>query len=465
MRPAIRPQISLLDLIYPAVDCVCVGASLWFLNYCAYAYVNERSILLGLVAMLIFLFVGQSSGQYGRWKASTPGNEVLQVGVLWGVTVLFMAVLSFLTRYEDHFARSLISVWIIMAPACIGLARMLIRLLRRSLQHQGVGYRRVAIVGCNSLGQQVAQGIQDNEETGLKLVGMYDGRDPERLKNRESFESYRGDYQALVRGAQQREIDLVLITLPMRAENRIRDLLDQLSDTTASVYIVPDVFVFELLHSRWSQVAGLPAVSVFETPFYGVDGILKRVSDIVLAMLALIVAALPMLAIAILVKLTSRGPVLFGQRRYGLDGQEIRVWKFRSMSVCEDGPQVKQATQQDRRVTPLGKVLRRTSLDELPQLFNVIEGTMSLVGPRPHATAHNEQYRRLIRGYMLRHKVKPGITGLAQVEGCRGETDTVDKMRRRVEYDHRYIRDWSVLLDVKILFKTLLVAWRQPEAY
>jgi putative colanic acid biosynthesis UDP-glucose lipid carrier transferase len=172
-----------------------------------------------------------------------------------------------------------------------------------------------------------------------------------------------------------------------------------------------------------------------------------------------------MAIIAVLIKLTSPGPVLFGQRRYGLDGREIRIWKFRSMRVCDDGPIVKQATRQDPRVTPLGRILRRTSLDELPQLFNVLTGTMSLVGPRPHATAHNEQYRRLIRGYMLRHKVKPGVTGLAQVEGCRGETDTLDKMRRRVEFDHRYIRDWSLLLDFRILRKTLWVAWRQPEAF
>ena len=151
--------------------------------------------------------------------------------------------------------------------------------------------------------------------------------------------------------------------------------------------------------------------------------------------------------------------------RYGLDGREIKVWKFRSMKVCDDGPSVKQATKGDARITPLGAILRKTSLDELPQLFNVLDGSMSLVGPRPHASAHNEHYRGQIRGYMLRHKVKPGITGLAQVSGCRGETDTIDKMERRIEWDHRYIRTWSLWLDINILAKTLLVAWRQPEAF
>ena len=199
----------------------------------------------------------------------------------------------------------------------------------------------------------------------------------------------------------------------MRAEDRINALLEELSDSTASVYLVPDFFVFRLLHSRWTDIQGLPAVSIFENPLYGVDGILKRSFDIVIASLLLTVLALPMLLIAVLIKLTSKGPVFFRQRRYGLDGKEIWVWKFRSMFVCEDGDEIKQAQDQDPRVTRLGSVLRRTSLDEIPQLLNVLQGTMSLVGPRPHATAHNEEYRRLISGYMLRHKVQRGITGLA----------------------------------------------------
>jgi putative colanic acid biosynthesis UDP-glucose lipid carrier transferase len=241
--------------------------------------------------------------------------------------------------------------------------------------------------------------------------------------------------------------------------------LDQLSDSTISVYIVPDFFVFELLHSRWTNLGGIPAVSVFETPLYGVDGWAKRFLDVLAASAALIAASPVMIAIALIIKLTSPGPVFFRQKRYGLDGREIWVWKFRSMKVCDNGPFIQQATKGDPRITPFGAFIRKTSLDELPQLFNVLQGNMSMVGPRPHATAHNEQYRRLIRGYMLRHKVKPGITGLAQVEGFRGETDTLYKMEKRVELDHRYIREWSIWLDLKILFKTFWVVWKQPTAY
>ncbi len=256
-----------------------------------------------------------------------------------------------------------------------------------------------------------------------------------------------------------------MITLPMRAEKRIRFILDQLSDSTASVYIVPDFFVFELLHSQWTNVGGLPAVSVFENPLFGVDGVVKRTADIAIAISAVAIAAIPMAIIAIGVKISSPGPVFFRQKRYGLDGREILVWKFRSMRTCDNGPVVKQATKHDPRITKIGAILRRTSLDELPQLFNVLEGTMSLVGPRPHASAHNEQYRSLIRGYMLRHKVKPGITGLAQVNGCRGETETLDKMQARVDWDHRYIRSWSLWLDIKILVQTVMVVLKQDEAY
>jgi putative colanic acid biosynthesis UDP-glucose lipid carrier transferase len=251
----------------------------------------------------------------------------------------------------------------------------------------------------------------------------------------------------------------------MRAEDRIRDVLAKLADTTASVYIVPDFFVFELLHARWTNVNGLPAVSVFENPLHGFRAVAKRTADLVFGSLLLAAAAVPMAIISVAIKATSRGPVFFRQKRYGLDGRQILVWKFRSMKCCDNGTSVRQATKDDDRVTSVGRILRRTSLDELPQLFNVVEGAMSLVGPRPHANAHNEQYRSLIDGYMLRHKVKPGITGLAQVSGHRGETETLEKMEKRVACDHQYIREWSFWMDLKILAKTAGVVLKQGNAY
>jgi putative colanic acid biosynthesis UDP-glucose lipid carrier transferase len=185
----------------------------------------------------------------------------------------------------------------------------------------------------------------------------------------------------------------------------------------------------------------------------------------VLASLMLLIASPMLLMIALAIKLTSPGSIIFKQRRYGLDGQEIVVYKFRTMTSSDDGSQVHQATRDDPRVTPVGRFLRKYSLDELPQLFNVLQGRMSLVGPRPHAVAHNETYRRLITGYMGRHKVAPGITGLAQVNGCRGETAKIEDMQRRVEYDLQYLRHWSLMLDLKILARTLTVLFRDDKAY
>ncbi len=452
------------DFVQPALDAAGVMASLAIVNWIGRGEVNEMTTVMGMVAIVVFLLASQLTGLHRRWDEGNANREMTDVVATWAITVLVLALLGFATRYSQHFARSMMLAWTILAPTLVGLGRMCLRIIQRGFLRRGVGVRRVAIAGLNELGRQTVANISSEPSLGLRVVGYYDDRSEPR-EGDGGDETLAGDLSDLVALARGGGVDTVLITLPMRAEKRIRFLLDQLSDTTASVYIVPDFFVFELLHSRWTSMGGLPAVSVFENPLYGVDGVTKRISDIAIATTALIVAAIPMLLVAAAVKLSSRGPIFFRQRRYGLDGREILVWKFRSMRTCDNGPTVKQATKDDPRITRVGAILRKTSLDELPQLFNVIEGTMSLVGPRPHASAHNEQYRGLIRGYMLRHKVKPGITGLAQVNGCRGETETVDKMERRIGWDHRYIRNWSLWLDIKILFKTLLVVWKQEQAY
>ena len=263
--------------------------------------------------------------------------------------------------------------------------------------------------------------------------------------------------------ARHDRIDTVFIAVPLTHIGRTQDLLYELRNTTASLYFVPDVFVFDLIQAQTTDLNGIPIVALCETPFQGLRGLAKRASDLVLASLMLLLALPALLAIALAVKLTSSDSVIFRQRRYGLDGEEIVVFKFRTMTTSEDGEDVTQATQQDSRVTPLGRLLRRYSLDELPQLINVLQGRMSLIGPRPHAVAHNEQYRTLIDGYMVRHKVAPGITGLAQVNGCRGETANVDDMEKRIAYDLEYLRHWSLALDLKILVRTVTIWLKKDE--
>ncbi len=462
----IQQSRSLLAAFQRACDVCVIGSTLFFSQWLTGQSFSDKSFLAVAVAACLYLLVSEACALYRVEQTRSANSELALVLSSWMGTVLLLCCVAFFSRHGNYFARSSMLSWIVLSGATLGLYRMLIRLALESLVAKGLGQRRCAIAGLNSLGLQLLNNARNNPGCGLKMVGFYDDRSKERwLLQTDETANYIGRLEQLVASAKAGEIDTVFVTLPMRAENRIRWLLDQLADTTVNAYIVPDFFVFELLHARWNTIGGLPAVSVFETPLYGVDGWTKRLFDFTAAAAGLFFIAPIMLICAVLVKLSSPGPVFFRQRRYGLDGREIWVWKFRSMRTCDNGPHVAQATKGDARVTPVGAILRRTSLDELPQLFNVLGGSMSLVGPRPHASAHNEHYRKLIRGYMLRHKVKPGITGLAQVEGCRGETETLDKMQQRVEFDHNYIQRWSLWLDIKILLRTLLVVFKQENAY
>jgi len=244
------------------------------------------------------------------------------------------------------------------------------------------------------------------------------------------------------------------VALPMASQPRIEQLLEDLSDSTAAIYFVPDIFTFDPVRARLTHVERMPVLAVWESPFFGYNMILKRISDVVLSIFLILLFLPAMLLMALAIRIDSPGPVLFRQHRYGVDGRHIRVWKFRTMTVCEDGGRIEQARRGDVRLTRIGGWLRRSSLDELPQLFNVLAGSMSVVGPRPHAVAHNEEYRKLIKGYMMRHIMKPGITGWAQVNGCRGETETVERMALRVAYDLEYLRSWSLRLDLAIILRT-----------
>ena len=360
-----------------------------------------------------------------------------------------------------------IFTWMVATPVVMIGLHWARRALLTRLRSKPTEPRRVAIVGANNLGSRVAKSMRGMPWMGYRVVGYYDDRqgtdDPTRRLN-ESDTTIRGGFEQLYADARDGKIDIVFITLPMRAELRTHSLIARLADTTVSAYLIPDVFNFDLLHSRLTCLQGIPALSIYDSPMVD-NGWAKRMEDIVLGTGMMIALALPMLIIALGVKLSSPGPVFFKQTRYGMRGERIKVWKFRSMTVCEDGENVAQARKEDPRVTPFGGFLRRTSLDELPQLFNVLSGSMSLVGPRPHAVSHNEYYRSQIKGYMLRHKVKPGITGLAQVNGFRGETETLDKMSGRIAYDLEYIRNWSLLMDLRILWMTVFKGFVGQHAY
>lgn len=465
-RHLIQQQWSLLGLWYRLADALCITLGLIISLQRGLTTTANLYVTVAAVAIVVFYLLAEAGGLYRSWRGVSVNRELFGALACWGCSLAVLLTLGFLTKHTAEFSRISMVTWFVVTPAMMIVARTAARGTQRALRSLGYNIRTFAIVGVNELGFQLARNIEASPEMGLSLSGFFDDRPEERNPEIPAELGRRvGSIQDLIDQARSGAIDRIYITFPMRAEDRIRGVLAKLGDTTASVYIVPDFFVFQLLHSRWTDILGLPAVSVFDSPLYGIDGLAKRLCDIVWGSLFLLLAAAPMAAIAAAIKLTSPGPVFFRQRRYGLDGHEIRVWKFRSMKVCEDGPQAVQAVRDDPRVTPLGAILRKTSLDELPQLFNVLGGSMSLVGPRPHPNALNEEFRIQIEGYMLRHKVKPGITGLAQVNGARGETDSPEIMQKRIEYDHCYIREWSLWMDVKILLKTVLVVLSKKNAY
>jgi putative colanic acid biosynthesis UDP-glucose lipid carrier transferase len=392
-------------------------------------------------------------------SAAAIAREVLAG---WVLAVALLLMLGWATRTLGSFDSRVLASWVAVTPVALFAAHLATPLvLPRVLAAEGL--QRVAVVaGAGSLGRHLADRIAATPYLGIRVAGFFDDRAPARL---DAIEPGRllGGLDQLAEYAKKNRVDLIYVTLPMASQPRIMKLLDELHDTTASVYFTPDIFIFDLIQGRMDAIGGIPVLAVCETPFSGMNGVVKRASDIVLAALILLLIAPILAAIAVGVKLSSPGPVLFRQRRYGLDGREIVVYKFRSMTVTEDGPVVRQATKNDARVTRFGAFLRKTSLDELPQFINVLQGRMSIVGPRPHAVAHNEMYRKLIKSYMVRHKVRPGITGWAQVNGLRGETETVEKMKARIEYDLDYLRNWSLGLDLAIIWKTIFVVFRKPE--
>ncbi|HET7198720.1 MAG TPA: undecaprenyl-phosphate glucose phosphotransferase, partial [Burkholderiales bacterium] len=412
-----------------------------------------------ILALLVFAMT--FPGSFARESAG-PAELALEVLTGWLAVLGLLALLGWASHTFSAFDPRVLAVWAFATPAALFAAHhALPRVLPRLLLAQGIE-KKVVIAGANELGRKLAAQIAAMPLLGQRVVGFFDDRAPGRIH---PMENNFGNLAALPDYARAHAVDIIYIALPMASQPRILRLLEELRDTTASIYFAPDIFVFDLIQARVDSIGELPVVAVCETPFYGFNGVLKRVSDIVLASLILVAVAPLLFAIAVGVKLSSPGPVLFKQRRYGLDGRRIVVYKFRSMSVLDDGDVVRQATQHDPRVTRFGAFLRRSSLDELPQFINVLQGRMSVVGPRPHAVAHNELYRKLIRGYMIRHKVRPGITGLAQVNGFRGETETVEKMKARIEHDLMYLRNWSLLLDLQIIVKTALVVLGKQNAY
>ena len=461
------PEYGKVSAFLQITDILLIGGSLWLISLLYSHEWHWRDSETVLWSVGLFLVIGQFSELYRSWRGSLlRRREFIRLLGAWLLLVVALLFLAFVTKTSGGYSRRLYLTWFVITPLVLVVWRGWLQIFLGVMRQRGFNTRDVAIVGATRAGAQLASTILEAPWMGLKPLGFYDGRLPSGLRPLEDGPiEVLGNFDTLIKHAHEGRIDLVYIALPMRAETRIRELIAKLSDTTVSVYLVPDFLMYNLLRASWGSVGDQPVVSISETPFYGVDGFVKRLEDIIFAGLFLFIVAIPMIILAIGVKLSSPGPIFFRQHRYGLRGNKIEVWKFRTMTVCEDDSTVIQAKKHDARVTRFGAFLRRTSLDELPQLINVLQGNMSLVGPRPHAVAHNEHYRKQIGRYMLRHKVKPGITGLAQVNGWRGETDSIDKMQKRIEFDLAYIQNWSLWLDLKIIFQTMFTVFGDKNAY
>lgn len=445
--------------------------ALWIF-VCLYAVMQYRGewaiehLWLGLIATAVFALFSQFNYLYRSWRVAPLHEELSVIWRSWFTSLLIVVLILFV--FEDLIQVSKVSVllWLIITPVLLFATRVVVRLALRLGRRSGRNFRTAAVVGMNEIGHRVADRILFNRWMGVHLLGYFDERElnHERLTVDGAIPLV-GDIELLVEKVKAGDIDIVYVALPMRAEARIRELIERLTDSLVSVYFVADFAVFDFLHAQWETLSEMPVLRVIDSPFSGFNGFAKRLQDICLASLLLVLLAIPMLLIALMIRLGSPGPAIHREIRHGLDGQEFTLYRFRTLSAEDSPGQGEQVGRDDPRVTRLGAFLRRLSLDELPQLINVLQGRMSMVGPGPHPLKFDDTHAILIQRFILRHQVRPGITGWAQINGARGETDTVEKMRSQVEYDLEYINNWSLWFDLRIMVLSVVRVLRGQNAF
>jgi putative colanic acid biosynthesis UDP-glucose lipid carrier transferase len=472
-RDPLKEHAMLLDWISRLIDPVFALVCIQLLgNYFHLLqppiFVKVFSIYVPILVLVIFPVFQL----YKSWRGISINYEMKQVFLAWTTSLLAFHMLSFLLFNKTEFAilwpLGIFKAWPVLVSSLIVLIvlmsyRIILRVLLRYARTRGYNLRTACVVGAGEIGRRLQRIVSEKPWMGYSVEAFFDD-DKGKHKNTIDGVPIYGSIDELPDYLSKKNIDVVFLALPLRAEGRMSQVLGSLEAFTGDVIMIPDIFSYSLLNCSLSELAGLPVINL-RRALGGVGLLLKQCEDYVLSSLGIIIFALPMCVIALAIKLSSPGPIIFRQRRYGLNGREIIVYKFRTMTVCEDGPLIPQATKCDPRVTKVGAFLRKYNLDELPQFMNVLQGRLSIVGPRPHAVAHNEFYGKQVWYYMLRHKLKPGITGWAQVNGWRGETETIDKMEMRVKYDLEYIGKWSLWFDIKILLLTLIRGFNQSTAY
>lgn len=439
----------------------------FILGYLVYAFYHRNFSLPDyystalVLASLLILVVFPNFGLYLSWRGKNKFSRTINIFYAWGSALAFLLIFGFFNKNLEAFSRVWFLAWSISTFLYLILYRMLLDFILNRLRKKGINRKRIAIFGAGQVGRDVHSKIKSDYESGFDVVAFFDDNQELNSKEIDGIKVYFPD-QLLAFLDTCHEL---WIALPLRAEKRVLEVLFQTRHLTTIVRYIPDIYNFRLLNHRITEIANIPMIEINGPPLTASGITLKRIEDIVLSSLILILIFPIMIIIAILIKLTSKGPILYKQERHGWNGKTIKIYKFRSMTVVENNSEFVQATKNDSRITPLGNFLRRSSLDELPQFLNVLQGRMSIVGPRPHALSMNHDYKDKVANYMQRHKVKPGITGWAQINGFRGETDTLDKMEKRVEFDLYYIQNWSLWLDIKIIFLTILKGFFGKNAY
>ncbi len=434
--------LRLLDLSVLLISCI-----LSFLIY--FNHLNPLSNYIHLLLIVLFFSVPLFPyfPLYRTWRGESLFDEIKAYFFALSMLFLSTALLLFLLKEGGQYSRLWFVLWYGLALVIGIFARIALRITLRKLRAKGYNQKNIVIIGEDNLGKKVIDTLSQADWAGFHIKAVFT------------------DGKKLSEYVKNETIDDVWIALPLKEEDKVKQILKELMDTTVNIRLVPDIFGFSLLNHSITEIAGLPVIELTSSPMNTGNSFIKSIEDKILASLILILISPIMLLVAIGVKMSSSGPIFFKQRRYGLSGESIWVWKFRSMTVCEDDAAFKQATANDKRVTKFGAFIRRTSLDELPQFINVLQGQMSIVGPRPHPVKLNEEFRQLIPKYMLRHIVKPGITGWAQINGYRGETETLEKMEQRIVYDLYYIDNWSLWFDLKIIFLTVFKGFIDKNAY
>lgn len=456
---------------YSGLDLLLVLISFVFWNkvYLGSLEFPSYRLVVMASAMVLTYVIFTITGLYRPTQRLQMHQFLGRVTIAWGVVVLTVVLIAFMTQVAIDVSRVWFSLSIMSSYTALIVFRLVQSYFIANSRKRGEQIQSVVIVGINELMRSTIRRVTENPWAGYKIVGVFgDGSDGDDLLiDSGLYAGVTSDLLAYIESARLAgtPVSQVWIVLPLSQENQIIQISEQLRASSVDICLIPDTFGMQLLTGSLTNVAELTVVNFTDIRLRGTAELFKRLFDRIMASLALLFLSPVFLAIAIAIKVDSRGPIFFSQRRYGMDGLVIVVWKFRSMSVQEDGDKVRQATRNDSRVTKVGAFLRRHSLDELPQFFNVLRGSMSLVGPRPHAVSHNEEFRHKIDGYMLRHKIKPGITGWAQVNGWRGETDTLEKMEQRVLFDLEYIRNWSAWLDAKIILLTVIRAFSGKDVY